>query len=277
MASSSKKIRRKLWVVKAGSQLICAGGPLLIRGWMQQVATLRRKHGVDIVWVTSGAIASAIDRTGFSRKKTGLAGKQGLSAIGQPLILDLYNLGLQSYGLWGAQVLLTYDDLASSKRRQNFQNTIEQLLRWGVTPILNENDAVATEEIQFGDNDSLSAKVAKHLNADRLVILTDVDGLYDADPTSHEEARLIPRVRKVDASVLALATSHSSSGRGRGGMRSKLLAAKEAGAEGIDTWLVKGSQADVLLDVLKNKPVGTFFLGQKKLRQQGSRKRVKRK
>jgi glutamate 5-kinase len=150
--------RKQRWVVKVGSNVICSGGPLLIRAWMQQVATLQRKHGIEVIWVTSGAIASAVDRTGFKKRDRLLCEKQALSAIGQPIVMDLYNLALQANGLLGAQILLTYGDLADADRRENFKSTVEQLLRWGIVPVLNENDAIASEEIKFGDNDSLSAK-----------------------------------------------------------------------------------------------------------------------
>src|SRR5690349_2082249 len=175
---------RERWVIKAGSNMVCAGGPILLRAWMSQIAILRKQHKIEVIWVTSGAIASAVDRTAADernrkqkQKKRSLPEKQALSAIGQPIVMDLYNLSLQAVGLLGAQILLTADDLANKKRRENFQNTLEQLLKWQVTPILNENDAVATEEIKFGDNDSLSAKVAATAGAERLIILTDVDGL----------------------------------------------------------------------------------------------------
>src|SRR5947209_1220967 len=127
------EMMKRRWVIKAGSNMVCTGGPLLLRAWMQQLAILRRDHKIEVIWVTSGAIASAVDRTSFrkSANRT-LAEKQALSAIGQPLIMDGYNIALQTTGLLGAQVLLTYDDLVNRKRRQNFANTIEQLLRWSV-------------------------------------------------------------------------------------------------------------------------------------------------
>lgn len=144
------------WVIKAGSKMVCEGGPLLLRAWMQQVAELRKKHNIEVIWVTSGAIAWAVDRTNFKAKKRSLPEKQALSAIGQPLIMDQYNLALQASDILGAQVLLTAGDMRDRTRRRNLQNTLNELLDWRVLPILNENDAVSTEEIQFGDNDSLA-------------------------------------------------------------------------------------------------------------------------
>ena len=249
---------RRRWVIKAGSNMVCAGGPLLARAWMHQLVRLKSKHGVEVIWVTSGAIASATERTKFkgSKQRT-LSEKQALSAIGQPLVMDLYNLALQTTGMLGAQVLLTYDDLANKARRGNFANTIEQLLKWDVTPILNENDAVATEEIKFGDNDSLSAKVADVMGAERLVILTDVEGLYDADPRKNKRAQLVHRLDGVTKKLLAQTGTSAGSSRGTGGMYSKLCAAQEASKRGIEAWLVKGDLPEILLRVASNDIVGT--------------------
>jgi len=256
-------MKRKRWIVKAGSQMVCEGGPILLRAWMQQVATLRKKYNIEIIWVTSGAIASAVDRTGFRKKSRKLAEKQALSAIGQPMIMDLYNIALQATGLMGAQILLTYDDLSNSGRRKNFQNTVKKLLEWEITPILNENDAVATEEIRFGDNDSLSAKVAKYTFADRLIILTDVEGLYDSDPKKNPRARLISELHGVSMKLLAQTPLATGTTRGTGGMHSKLRAAQEATQNKIDTWLVKGDRPSVLVEIAKNLPVGTRISSKK--------------
>lgn len=266
------------WIVKAGSNMICSGGPMLIRAWMQQISVLRKRHGIEVIWVTSGAIATAVDfmvdRGGFSRGKRTLAEKQALSAIGQPLVLDLYTVGLHSQGLGAAQVLLTYEDLADKKRRENFQNTIEQLLAWRVTPILNENDAVATQEIRFGDNDSLSARVAKAVSADRLVILTDVEGLYESDPRIDPTARLVPELKSISPSLIKkmerearVSKSGSVRGgtsRGTGGMLSKLLAAKLASDNGVKTHLVKGDESNVLIELATGHLHGTVISGKKR-------------
>jgi glutamate 5-kinase len=247
------------WVVKAGSNMICSGGPMLIRAWMAQVAELRRVHQIEVIWVSSGAIATATDRTEFKKSKRTLSEKQALSAIGQPLVMDLYNMALQTQGLLGAQVLLTYQDLAKLPQRKNLENTMEQLLTWGVTPILNENDAVATEEIRFGDNDSLSARIAKTMKADRLVILTDVEGLFDADPRKNKNAKRIEELKSIPTSLIKKISAGTSTGssRGTGGMASKLIAAKLANLAKIETWLVKGDTAQVLLQIAKNEKIGT--------------------
>ncbi len=270
------KIKER-WIVKAGSNMVCSGGPMLIRAWMQQVSQLRKRHGIEVVWVTSGAIASAIDvmETGkpTSRKRT-LAEKQALSAIGQPLVLDLYTLGLRAQGLGAAQVLLTYEDLADAHRRENFQNTIEQLLEWKITPILNENDAVATQEIRFGDNDSLSARVARSIGAHRLVILTDVEGLFDSDPRANPAARLVSELTSVTAGQIrglaneaklaeraAAKKRGATPSRGTGGMLSKMMAAKIASDSGVQTHLVKGDEPNVLLEIAAGSALGTLIHG----------------
>lgn len=269
-----KKVKNR-WVVKAGSNVICSGGPMLIRAWMAQVAQLRQRYGIEVIWVSSGAIASAMDRTQFKKKKRTLSEKQALSAIGQPMVMDLYNLSLQSQGLLGAQVLLTYFDLSHPHQKKNLQNTIEQLLSWGVTPILNENDAVATEEIRFGDNDSLSARIAKTMNADRLVILTDVNGLYESDPRKAPKAKLISALKSVTPSLLKKVGSPSEGGgtpRGTGGMFSKLSAAKLSSDAGIQTHLVKGDELQVLLRIAGGEDVGTV-IGRNARKNEASRKK----
>lgn len=272
----AKKITQR-WIVKAGSNMICSGGPMLIRAWMQQVSTLRKKYGIEVIWVTSGAIATAVDfmvdRGGFSRGTRTLAEKQALSAIGQPLVLDLYTLGLHSQGLSAAQVLLTYEDLADKTRRLNFQNTIEQLLDWKVTPVLNENDAVATQEIRFGDNDLLSARVAKTVSADRLIILTDVEGFYESDPRTNPTARLVPMLTSISPGLIKKLeqqekstkkrTKKAATPRGTGGMLSKLMAAKLASDNGVRTHLVKGDEPNVLIEIALGHLHGTTIQGKK--------------
>jgi len=245
------------WVIKAGSNLICSGGPILLRAWMQQLAELKRSHGVEVIWVTSGAIASAKERTRFGGKAPSLPEKQALSAIGQPLIMDLYNLSLHAVGLQGAQVLLTSDDINNPKRLKNLKNTLTKLLEWKVTPVLNENDTVATDEIKFGDNDSLSARVAIAMKADRLVILTDVLGLYEENPMKNPKARLISHAPKITDRMLAQVEQVAGSSKGTGGMFSKLSAARLASKKGIETWLVKGDLPSILLDVARGRANGT--------------------
>jgi glutamate 5-kinase len=259
MAKRRTKTRR--WVVKAGSNMVCSGGPLLLRAWMQQVAQLKHDHKIEVIWVTSGAIASASERVGFARRKRSLPEKQALSALGQPIIMDLYNIALHAVGLVGAQVLLTADDIDHSSRRKNLQNTLNKLLEWGAVPVLNENDAVATEEIQFGDNDSLSSRIARMMSAERLVLLTDVDGLYTGDPRTDRHAELVTYRKNLKQADFAKAGKKSGSSRGTGGMYSKLLAAQNANKGKIITHLMKGDWPNGLLTLAEGKSVGTQIGG----------------
>lgn len=253
--------KKKRWVVKAGSQMVCQGGPLLLRSWAQQILQLRTKYGIEVIWVTSGAISTARDKLKIknSKKNNQLSDKQALSAIGQPIIMGLYNMALQAEGLQGAQLLLTYDDLAHAQRRHNFKNTIETLLKWEHVPILNENDSISTEEIRFGDNDSLSARVAVHTHSDRLVILTDVQGLYDSNPTKNPKAQLLSSIKGVTAKTLDQPGLSTGNERGTGGMYSKLKAAQITTRKGIDTYLVKGDTPSVLLQLAQGVQLGTHI------------------
>lgn len=255
----AKSSRTPLWVIKAGSAMVCGGGPLLLRAWMQQVSQLQSRHKINVIWVTSGAIAWAVERTKFKGAKRTLAQKQALSAIGQPAVMEQYDLALQATGLLGSQVLLTAGDMRDPERRRNLQNTLKQLLTWNVVPVLNENDAVATEEIRFGDNDSLAARVAVMMKAERLVLLTDVDGLYDGDPKKDRKARLISYRSKIGARELALAKGKSTVGTG--GMLSKLLAAQRAERAGIVTHMVRGDAPGNLLALADGERLGTQIGG----------------
>lgn len=255
MSKRSRKSKIQTWVVKIGSAALMEGGPLLLRAWVLQIAKLRKDYNVQVIWVSSGAIASARTRTG--RKVQRLSDKQALSAIGQPILMDSYNLALQAQGLIGSQVLLTYFDLQHKEQKKNLKNTLSTLLSWNVIPILNENDAVATEEIQFGDNDLLSAKVACLMDVDRLVIMTNVEGLYDKNPAKYKEARLVSELPRVTKSHLDNLDPQAISVSGRGGMFSKMRAAAHAQKEGIGTFLVKADVPDVLIKVAAGDLIGT--------------------
>jgi len=244
-------------VIKAGSRMVCEGGPLLMRTWMQQVAELKKKHNIEVIWVTSGAIAWAELKTSFNGHRRTLRQKQALSAIGQPLVMDLYNLALHANNLLGAQVLLTAGDMRDRRRKYNLLNSLNELLRMNVIPILNENDAISTEQIQFGDNDSLASKVAILTKAERLILLTDVDGLFDQDPKKNPKASLISYRKSLGKADVLMADRHSKSAQGTGGMYSKLLAAKEASRTGIVTHLVRGDWPKNLLHIAEGKVLGT--------------------
>lgn len=253
--------RLKRWVVKAGSKMVCEGGAPLMQAWMQQVVALREQHRIEVIWVSSGAIAWAVQSTSLKVTKSNLPQKQALSAIGQPLIMAQYSAALAGTGLRASQVLLSTGDIQDRSRRQNLSNTLNALLKWNVLPILNENDAVATEEIRFGDNDSLASQVAVMMKAERLVLLTDVDGLFDGDPKKNPEAPLIRYRKRIGPAELKMVDRKTKSAQGTGGMYSKLLAADRAGRAGIITHLVRGDHANNLLELAVGHKMGTQIGG----------------
>ncbi|MBL7669664.1 MAG: glutamate 5-kinase [Bdellovibrionaceae bacterium] len=257
----TRALKRPLWVIKIGSQIIIDEGPLFVRGLIRDITILKLKHRVDVIVVTSGAIASA--RIRLRKQWHSLPEKQALSALGQPMIMELYNAALHSYGQLGAQVLLTYADFKNTKSRNNFRNTLKQLLKWKVVPILNENDAIATEEIQFGDNDLLSALVAADMKASKLILLTNVDGVYDRAP-SEKNACLIPVLHNVFSKQISTSLRPSKSKHGRGGMTSKLQSAQKASKSGVDTLIVNGSRPKVLLEIAQGRNPGTLIPSKKR-------------
>jgi glutamate 5-kinase len=257
---TSKPSRKRL-VVKVGSGLLRASqGGLredVVSNIVQQLATLRRQ-GYDVLLVSSGAIALGIQALGQQRIPGTITYQQAAAAIGQSHLIWTYERLFSASGQKVAQILLTHDDLRHRARYLNARNTLQTLLSYKVIPIINENDTVSVDEIRFGDNDTLSAMVCNLADADLLVILTDLDGLYTADPRQCPEAKLIPVVEKIDARIEALAgkTTHRT---GRGGMYSKVQAAKIAGATGLHTYIANGLYPDTLLRLLAGEAVGTHI------------------
>lgn len=245
-------------VVKIGSALLTRDGQGLnhegIQDWAAQMAQLRAQK-LDVVLVTSGAVAAGMQRLGRSTRPRALHELQAMAAVGQMGLVQVYETAFQRHGLHTAQVLLTHDDLADRNRYLNSRSTLRTLLDLGVIPVVNENDTVATEEIRFGDNDTLAALVANLVEADLLLILTDQSGLYDCDPRQHPEAQLIPEGEAGDKRLLEMAGG--SGALGRGGMRTKLLAAEKAARSGAATIIVSGREKDVLARVLSGEVLGT--------------------
>jgi glutamate 5-kinase len=206
--------------------------------------------------VSSGAIALGIHVLGEQGIPRAITHQQAAAAIGQSHLIWTYERLFGTFGQKVAQILLTHEDLRDRIRYLNARNTLQTLLHYGVIPIINENDTVSVAEIRFGDNDALSAMVCNLMNAEILVILTHIDGLYTADPRLHPDATLVPVVEKIDARIEALAgkTTH---GTGRGGMFSKIQAAKIAGANGVHTYIVNGVQPQALLQVMAGAAIGT--------------------
>jgi glutamate 5-kinase len=249
------------WVIKIGSALLTADGRGLDRerlaGWVEQMVALRA-DGADVALVSSGAVAEGMSRMGWKRRPRMLHELQAAAAIGQMGLVEAYESCFQRRGLHTAQVLLTHDDLTDRRRYLNARSALKTLLGLGVVPVVNENDTVATEELRFGDNDTLAALVANLLEADLLVLLTDQAGLFDRDPRLSPDARLIPETRVDDPRLDAFA-GESASGLGRGGMVTKVRAARLAARSGTATVIGPGAEPGVLQRLARGESVGTLL------------------
>lgn len=251
----------KRLVIKVGtSTLTHASGHLNLRRIDELVKVLSdlKNAGIEVILVTSGAVGVGVGELGLRERPTDLGGKQAAAAVGQCALMYMYDKEFAEYGHVTAQVLLTRDGVEDPVRRQNIINTLEYLLRYGALPIINENDTVATEEIEFGDNDTLSALVAVLTNADGLILLTDIDGLYTADPRKDPTAERIDRVTRIDDELLALAGGAGST-RGTGGMLTKLHAAQIAMDAHIPTIVMNGAFPARLYDLIEGRVCGTLF------------------
>ncbi len=249
-------------VVKVGSGVLSRAGIGLhrptITGLAVALASLRAR-GIEVILVSSGAILAGMEVLELAERPRDLPLKQAAAAVGQSHLMRAYEEAFQPCGLRVAQILLTREDLRHRGRYLNARNTLFTLLRLTVVPIVNENDTVAVQEIQFGDNDTLSALVANLAEADLLVILTDTEGLFTADPRRDTSARLIPLVRPQDA-VTSFCAEDAGSVASIGGMSSKVLAARRAAMAGIPTVVASGLKRDVLDSILRGTDVGTFFI-----------------
>lgn len=248
-------------VVKVGSALVTNNGSGLdreaIAEWARQIAALRQQ-GREVLLVSSGAVACGMQRLGWQTRPHAVHNLQAAAAIGQMGLAHTYETAFAAHGLHVAQVLLTHDDLADRKRYLNARSTLTTLLGLGVIPIINENDTVITDEIKFGDNDTLAALVANLAEADCLIILTDQQGLYSADPRRDPEARLIHEGDALDARFETMAGG-AGSGIARGGMLTKVRAARRAARSGADTAIASGREAEVLLRLCSGEIIGTFL------------------
>ncbi|HSD97612.1 MAG TPA: glutamate 5-kinase [Sulfuricaulis sp.] len=256
---ASLKSARRI-VVKIGSALLTRDGQGLnndgIQNWVGQLAQFRAR-GVEMVLVTSGAVAAGMQRLGRRQRPHALHELQAMAAVGQMNLVQVYESAFQRHGLHTAQVLLTHDDLANRKRYLNSRSTLRTLLSLGVVPVVNENDTVATEEIRFGDNDTLAALVTNLVEADLLLILTDQRGLYNLDPRQHPDAKLVEEGIAGNKELLSMAGG--SGALGRGGMRTKLLAAEKAAHSGASTVIASGREENVIVRVLSGEAVGTHL------------------
>ena len=248
-------------VAKVGSALVTNGGAGIDRSaiarWAADVAALRAR-GVDVIFVSSGAVAEGMARLGWVARPKAMPELQAAAAVGQMGLVNVYEQAFAAHGLHTAQVLLTHEDLADRKRYLNARSTLTALLKHNVIPIINENDTVTTDEIRFGDNDTLGALVANLIDAQVLVLLTDQQGLYTADPRRDPAAKFISVGRADDAQFEAMAGG-TGTGISRGGMLTKILAARRAANTGIHTVIASGHEANVLHRLLGGEAIGTLL------------------
>jgi glutamate 5-kinase len=264
--SSNRELLKKArtWVIKIGSALLTDNGKGLnidsIARWGQQICELQDR-GLDVVLVSSGAVAEGVSRLGLPGRPTAVHEQQAAAAVGQMGLIQAYESQFKRFGKHTAQILLTHDDLSNRKRYLNARSTLRTLLDMKVIPVINENDTVVTDEICFGDNDTLAGLVANLINADVLVILTDQQGVFDADPRKDAAAKLISEANSHDEMLLAVAGG--SGALGKGGMQTKIKAARLASRSGTTTCIVHGSSPDVLTALQRGEPLGTLLLADK--------------
>ena len=251
----------KLVVVKVGSSLVTAEGKGIDQAaldlWAAQIVALKQK-GVDVVFVSSGAIAEGIKRLGWRQRPKALNELQAAAAVGQMGIAQAYETAFRPHQVNTAQILLTHEDLSNRTRYLNARSTLLTLLEKGIVPIINANDTVTTDEIKLGDNDTLGALVTNLVDADALIILTDQKGLYDSDPRKNPDAQFISRIAAADPNLEKMAGG-AGSGVGTGGMYTKVLAAKRAALSGAATVVVSGREPDALVRLLQGESLGTLF------------------
>ena len=249
------------FVIKVGSALVTNNGAGLdltaINEWARQIALLR-ENNKEVLLVSSGAIACGMQRLGIRKRPSAVHALQACAAVGQMGLVQVYERAFSSHGLHTAQVLLTHDDLADRKRYLNARSTLTTLLEFGVVPIINENDTVVTDEIKFGDNDTLGALVANLVDADCLIILTDQQGLYTADPRRDAQATLISQAHAGDPALEAMAGG-SGTQFGKGGMITKVIAAKRAARSGTHTIIASGHERNVVPRLASGESIGTLL------------------
>lgn len=252
----------KRWVVKIGSALLTDDGQGLnlsaMKGWIAQMVELRRQ-GIELVIVSSGSVAEGIKRLGWSSRPTEINELQAAAAVGQMGLVQAYESEFAKNDILTAQILMTHDDLSNRARYLNASNTIETLLSHGVVPIINENDTVVTDEIRFGDNDTLAALTANLVSADVLVILTDQQGLYDDNPRTHPNAKLISEAQVSRKDIEEMASPEGGA-LGKGGMYTKVMAAKRAARSGTATFIASGREERVLPRLLAAEALGTLLV-----------------
>jgi glutamate 5-kinase len=251
-------------VVKIGSNLLTENNGLnvrVIRSITRQICRLI-DDGREVILVSSGAMASGVKKVGLSRRPDELPKRQAVAAVGQAGLIMAYEKAFDRHHKKVAQILLTIEDLSNRKRYLNARNTMYTLLSWQVVPIINENDTVSVEEIQFGDNDNLAAMITLLMDADILINLTDIEGLFDKDPRIHQDAELIPVVSTITKNTEQYA-SEIAGALGTGGMMSKIRAARKVNSAGVPMIIAKGDTPDVLTKIFSDRARGTFFVPRK--------------
>jgi glutamate 5-kinase len=262
MISEKKKI-----VIKIGTSSLSYPNGRLNFNRIEKLAYVLsaiRSQGKQIVLVSSGAIGVGAGRLGWVKRPSDLAHKQAFAALGQAELIKIYQKFFETYNQIVAQVLLTKDIMTVKNRFSNARNTMEALFKMNIIPIINENDTIATDEIEFGDNDTLSAYVAELVDADLLIMLSDIDGLYSADPRKDKNAQIISEVPEITKEIEQIASGAGSS-FGTGGMATKITAAKICTKAGIDAIITNGENPEILFDLLKGQELGTLFLAKKSL------------
>lgn len=251
----------KRLVVKVGtSTLTYETGKINIRRMVKLCSVLADLHnsGIDVVLVTSGAIGVGVGKLGLSERPKDIPGRQAAATVGQCELMFMYDKFFGENGVKTGQLLITKSDIENDKRRENLENTFEKLFEYGAVPIVNENDSVATEEIVYGDNDSLSAIVARLIKAQGLIILSDIDGLFDDNPNENPDAQLIPVVREITDEIRNLCGG-AGTNRGTGGMITKIHAAEIATGAGIPTVVMNGTQPQDIYRLIDGHNTGTLF------------------
>ena len=261
MSEDREKIKAtRRWVVKIGSALLTDNGcglkHELLNLWVKQIAVLSDR-GFEIVIVSSGAVAEGVTRLGWNKRPTVVHKLQAAAAVGQMGLIQAYESCFQQYGKHTAQILLTHDDIANRARYLNARTSLNSLIKLGVIPIINENDTVATDEIRFGDNDTLAGLVANLIDAELLVLLTDQKGLYTSDPRKNDSAELIKHALVTDEKLESYAGEGGS--LGRGGMRTKLKAAMIAAKSATKTVIASGNEDSVLIKIADGEHTGTLL------------------
>ncbi|RTZ95732.1 MAG: glutamate 5-kinase [Deltaproteobacteria bacterium] len=252
-------------VVKVGSNVLTRTDGLnihVVRSISRQICQLRDRGG-EVVLVTSGAMAVGLKKIDLSARPADTPGRQAVAAVGQAGLMMEYEHAFDRYGIKVAQVLLTSDDLNDRKRYLNVRNTLHTLLGWNVIPVINENDSVKVESIQFGDNDNLAAMISLLMDADLYINLTDIDGLYTRDPRRHKNAELIPVVQSIDEKIKSIA-GRIPGDLGTGGMQTKIKAAEKVAAVGTPMIIADGTREDTLIRLLDGDELGTFFVPRRK-------------